>query len=162
VRFLLVRVDDRMLHGQVVYGWGGALQPRGYLIADDRAAQDPWERGAYEAASAGAPVAVRDLERFGREWREVPDAEGTIVLLRDLDALHRLWRAGFRPEGEVNLGGLHAREGSRECLSFVHLTAADEARLIELLESGCDLCAQELPGSPRHGAAELRARVGRG
>jgi PTS system mannose-specific IIB component/fructoselysine and glucoselysine-specific PTS system IIB component len=159
VKFLLVRVDDRLLHGQVVYGWGGPLRPRRYLIVDDRAASDAWEREAYTASAVGAPVEVLDLERFAQGWRGTPDAAGTLVLLRDLAGLHRLWVSGFRPEGGVNLGGIHARAGTRPRLSFIHLTEEEERTLGVLLAAGCDLHAQELPGTPRHDVETIRTWV---
>jgi fructoselysine and glucoselysine-specific PTS system IIB component len=162
VRFLLIRIDDRLLHGQVAYGCGGALQPRHYLIVDDRAASDTWESEAYRASTCGAPVEVWDLARFAREWAEVPDAAGTVVLLRDLASLHRLWRLGFRPEGGVNLGGAHARPGTREHLPFVHLTAEEEQMLAQLLDAGCELFAQDLPRNPLQGSATLRGWANRG
>lgn len=161
MRFLLIRIDDRLLHGQVAYGCGGALQPRRYLIVDDRAASDSWESDAYRASACGAPVEVWSLARFAREWAEVPDAAGTIVLLRDLASLHRLWQQGVRPEGGVNLGGAHARPGTREHLAFVHLTVEEEQILVQLLDAGCELFAQDLPGSPCHGSDTLRGWVNR-
>ena len=162
MKFLLVRVDDRLLHGQVVYGWGGPLRPRRYLIVDDRAASDPWEREAYTGSAVGAPVEVSELDRFAREWRATTEAAATIVLLRGLADLDRLWAAGFRPEGSVNLGGIHAREGTRPHLAFIHLTVEEERILGGLLAAGCDLHAQELPGSPRYGVETLRTWVRQG
>lgn len=162
MKFLLVRVDDRLLHGQVVYGWGGPLRPRRYLIVDDRAASDPWEREAYAGSAVGAPVEVSELDRFARDWRATADAAATIVLLRGLADLQRLWAAGFRPEGAVNLGGIHARVGTRPHLAFIHLTTDEETILGELLAAGCDLFAQELPGSARYGVETLRTWVREG
>lgn len=159
MRFLLVRVDDRLLHGQVVYGWGGPLQPRRYLIVDDRAAADPWEREAYTSSAVGAPVEVAELDRFARDWRATREAAATIVLLRELADVRRLWAAGFRPENGINLGGIHARAGTHPHLAFIHLTAAEETILGELLAEGCDLYAQELPGSARYGVETLRTWV---
>jgi mannose/fructose/N-acetylgalactosamine-specific phosphotransferase system component IIB len=159
VRFLLVRVDDRLLHGQVVYGWGGPLRPRRYLIVDDRAASDPWEREAYTTSAVGAPVEVLELDRFARGWRETPDVAGTIVLLRDLPVLRRLWETGFDPEGGINLGGIHARAETHPRLPFIHLSTEEERILGELLAAGCTLYAQELPGSPRYDVETLRTWV---
>ena len=32
---VLYRVDERLIHGQVVIGWGSQLQPSRYLVVDD-------------------------------------------------------------------------------------------------------------------------------
>lgn len=160
--YLLVRVDDRLLHGQVVLGWGQFLSPRAYLIVDDLVAADPWEREAFAAAAPpGAAVRVLSLEAFvGGEARDQA-AEGTVVLLRGLPQLAELVARGFRSRAGINLGGLHARSGSREILPYVHLTCEDEALLGALLEAGVEIYAQDLPGSARWEGEALRKRAAR-
>jgi len=161
-RYLLVRVDDRLLHGQVVLGWGQVLAPRAYLIVDDDVAADPWEREAFVAAAPpDARLHVLGLEAFsagpGGEW----SPEGAVVLLRGLAPLRKLAARGFRPAGGVNLGGLHARPGSREILPYLHLTADDEADVTALLAAGIALFAQDLPGSARLDEGALRRAIAR-
>jgi mannose/fructose/N-acetylgalactosamine-specific phosphotransferase system component IIB len=158
--FLLVRVDDRLLHGQVVFGWGEPLRPRRYLIADDRVAGDAWEQEAFRAAApAGVAVAALDLRGLAGTWKTIEDPGGTIVLIRGLEDLARLRRDGFRPDGEINLGGRHAAAGGFELLDFLHLTRDEARALRELLDAGVRLYAQQVPGSPRHEAEALRARL---
>ncbi|MCK4415391.1 MAG: PTS sugar transporter subunit IIB [Candidatus Eisenbacteria sp.] len=158
--FLLVRVDDRLLHGQVIFGWGERLQPRCYLIADDQVASDVWEQDAYRAgAPPGVRVEVRDLQTFTQSWNSHEDPGGTVVLIRGLEDLARLHQGGFRPEGGINLGGRHAPAGSLELLAFLHLTPPEAAALRTLIAEGVSLYAQELPGSPRYGSEILQARL---
>lgn len=156
--FLLVRVDDRLLHGQVAFGWGSALAPRAYLIVDDRVAGDAWEREAFAAAApGGSRVEVVAVEAFAARWREWPEAGATIVLLAGVETLSRLWRAGVRPAGGIDLGGLHGRPGTREVLRYLHLTPEEIGLLRAMLGEGALLFAQELPGGRRHDTAELGA-----
>lgn len=158
--FLLVRVDDRLLHGQVVFGWGRELNPSAYLIVDDLVAADPWERDAFAtAAPPGAPVTIIDLKQFISSWRTWPDGTETVVLLRSLAPLAVLVAAGFAPTSPVNLGGLHASSNSRELLSFLHLTTEDESILTDLIRSGFPLEARDLPGTPSVSAVTLLERL---
>ncbi len=156
--YLLVRVDDRLLHGQVVLGWGQILAPRAYLIVDDQAAADPWEREAFaSAAPPGIELRVLGLEPFARGEANDLAAEGTVVLVRGLPQLAELTARGFRSRAGINLGGLHARAGSREILPYVHVTPEDERLLTSLLAAGVALYAQDLPGAARYeGEALLR------
>jgi mannose/fructose/N-acetylgalactosamine-specific phosphotransferase system component IIB len=158
--FLLVRIDDRLLHGQVVLGWGGRLSPRGYLIVDDEVARDAWEREAFRAAAPPeAPVAVLSVAAFVREASAIREPDRTVVLLRGLHSLLPLIAAGFRPAGGVNLGGLHAGTRTRELLPYLHMTDEDRRVLDGLLEDGYPLYAQDLPTSARHGPEKLSARL---
>ncbi|MCK4303794.1 MAG: PTS sugar transporter subunit IIB [Candidatus Eisenbacteria sp.] len=159
--FLLVRVDDRLLHGQVVYGWGQMISPRKYLIADDEVAADEWECEAFRsAAPPDVTVEVISLSAFAEAWVSLPDPSGTVVLLRGLPGLERLVKARFKVAAGVNLGGLHARPGTREILPYLHLTKDDEQLLRELLHNGYPLYAQDLPTSPRHGSKKLLGLIG--
>ncbi len=156
--YQLVRVDDRLLHGQVAFGWGRVLAPRRYLIVDDRAHEDPWEREAFlGAAPEETEVAVIGEEAFAAVAdRTDPEAGRTVVLLRGVAQLEGLWSRGFRPAGGVNLGGLHARAGTRELLPYVHLTRGECAALVRMLDDGLRAWAQALPGDPRVEGRELR------
>ena len=50
----LVRVDDRLIHGQVVVGWGQVINPDLFVIVDDEVAQHEWEQDIYRL---GVPAA---------------------------------------------------------------------------------------------------------
>jgi mannose/fructose/N-acetylgalactosamine-specific phosphotransferase system component IIB len=152
--FLLFRVDDRLLHGQVALGWGLRLRPRAYLIADERLAADEDAAGLYRAAAPeGTEVTVLApgaLLSGGMAAR--PGPAGTVLLVRGLAEAAFLLRGGV--PGPVNIGGLHARLGAREVLPYVFLTADDVALLRALVREGYALYAQDLPQNPRREARE--------
>ena len=142
--YLLFRIDDRLLHGQVSLGWGTRLRPKFYLIADDETAHDPLARAMYEDASGdSARVVCAPLEAVASESPELPAPEKTMLLVRSVTAAARLLRAGV--PGPVNLGGLHLRPGARARLDILYLTAEDEATLGALLSEGYELFVQDLP-----------------
>jgi hypothetical protein len=58
----LVRVDDRLIHGQVVAIWLKALNAKRIVIVDDRTARDEFLRGDHPVGAPGVPVEVLDLE----------------------------------------------------------------------------------------------------
>jgi PTS system mannose-specific IIB component len=161
VRFALVRVDDRLLHGQVVYAWGGALAPRGYRVVDDEAAADEWTVAALRTTVEDATVTVESVDAFARGWRQVPDPPRVIVLLRDLTALHRLVAAGFRPADPVNLGGIRRAAPVRAILPYLQLDARDLELLDGLLRACFPLFAQDLPGAVRYDAQAVGAMLAR-
>jgi len=154
--FLLIRVDDRLLHGQVSLGWGVELDPRTYLIVDDRLAADPVETEIYRAAAPhGVEVHVTSVDGFlAGEKGAANDA--TVMLLRDVETLSRLVSGGFRP-AVVNLGGLHGGGDAIEVLPFLHLRDDDWSLLDDMTAAGIRIYAQDLPQKPRHDWERLRA-----
>lgn len=153
--YLWIRVDDRLLHGQVALGWRHALDPGAFLIVDDATAEDAFASGLFEAAlPEGLDLRILDESAFLDETITRPDPRRTVVLLRGLATLRRLCEAGF-PPASVNVGGLHHRAGARHYLDYVYLTEQDVADARWLLAKGIALFAQDLPSSPRRAFGEL-------
>ena len=147
--FLLVRVDDRLLHGQVTIGWGSWLRPGSYWIVDDQIAADALASALYEAAlPEGAELFILETAAFLERARSAVGLEKGFLLLRGLEPLRRLCEKGFLPS-EVNLGGLHHRMGTREFADYLFLGAEDLATIRWLIGRGIVLYAQDLPTSPR-------------
>lgn len=157
---LWVRIDDRLLHGQVALGWRRALDPGSFWIVDDAVAADPFSAALYEAAlTEGATLRVLSLDDFLRAAVKEPPPGRTIVLLRGLAELRRLCEAGFRP-GEVNVGGIHAKPGSRRYLDYLFLTPEDLDHARAVIDMGVALIVQDLPSSPRRAMDDVIATGG--
>lgn len=142
---VLVRVDDRLVHGQVVVGWGRALKLRHLVLVDDGIAASEWEQDLYRM---GVPdgmridfVAVGDAGAGFPGWAE--EGEHTMLLVSGVDALAAL--ADAAPVQRVNLGGIHQAPGRRECLPYVYLSDAEAERLRALAARGIAITAQDVP-----------------
>ncbi len=148
---VLYRVDERLIHGQVVVGWGSQLRPDRFLVVDAALATSDWEQ---ELFTLGVP------ERIGVEfiapgparekisgWRE--SEIRSVLLTRDLSTLLELARGGTLEGERVNLGGLHPRKGREEVLPYLFLDESDKVTLEELVKEGVEISAQDLPGSPK-------------
>lgn len=154
---VLVRVDERLLHGQVVIGWGHELRPERYVLIDDDLAASDWEQELYRLAASGAAdvVFVTVDEARGRlaEWRD--DRARTILLVRDIPAVRRLAEGGALAGQEVNLGGLHHAAGRREVLPYLYVSESDLDDLRAIAASGVEVSARDLPDATRVPLATL-------
>ncbi|MBU1700532.1 MAG: PTS sugar transporter subunit IIB [Candidatus Eisenbacteria bacterium] len=156
--FLLIRVDDRLMHGQVTLGWGNELAPRQYLIVDDQLAFSPMEAELFRlVAPEGTHVHIFSPKAFLEEMGKESVWDRAILILRDIPALLALIRGGFHPP-EINLGGIHRHAGATEVLPYLFLSHEDWDGLEEVAASGAQLYAQELPGRPSHRWVALRDR----
>jgi mannose/fructose/N-acetylgalactosamine-specific phosphotransferase system component IIB len=151
VPLLLARIDDRLIHGQVAYGWCRALRPTLIAVISDRLRADP--EGA-DLCLFGVPEDVRGSirsvpEALAPEFRGEVERERTLLLLPGTDEALRLVEGGF-PLRELNVGGLHHAPGKREILPFVFLDANDRERLTAIHGRGIRVFAQDLPSNPAH------------
>ena len=146
---VLLRVDERLIHGQVVVGWGEHLHMDRIVVVDDELCGSAWEQELY---CLGVPPAVdatfasvAEARRLLPHWRQ--DPRRIIVLLRDLDSLERLGEGGALAGLEVNLGGIHSAPGRDRVLPYLYLDTVDRDRLRRTAQTGVTISARDLPAS---------------
>jgi PTS system mannose-specific IIB component/fructoselysine and glucoselysine-specific PTS system IIB component len=154
---LLCRVDDRLIHGQVVVGWGADLGLDFIAVVDDELAESEWEQDLY---GAGLPDEVE--ARFSSveaavelvpEW--AANAARGFILTRDIATMRRLAEHGALAEIEVNLGGLHATPGRERVLPYLFLSDEDRAELRRLQRADVRVSAQDVPSARKVKLDEL-------
>jgi len=125
VTLKLVRVDDRLIHGQVVAIWLKALGAKRIVIVDDRTARDDFLREILElAAPPGVPVEVHDLEAGTERVRAlVSDPDPVFVLMRSPLTALRLREAGIEFP-VLNVGGIGAGPGRK--VLYRNISASEE------------------------------------
>lgn len=142
----LLRIDDRLIHAQVVIGWGRVMHPDRIVVADDEVASSEWERNLYgTAAPADIKVSILTLEETARRAAGgVWEREKVILLVRGPQSVLDLIDLGLSVE-QVNVGGLHYAEGKEKIVEDVYLDAADRRAMRELVKRGIRLEARALP-----------------
>ena len=110
----LVRIDDRLIHGQVVAVWLKALGAKRIIIVDDKTARDDFLREIIElAAPPGVAVEVLELTPGTERVRELETApEPVFVLMRSPITALRLREAGVAFP-LLNVGGIGAGPGRK-------------------------------------------------
>jgi len=123
----LVRVDDRLIHGQVVAVWLRSVGADRILIIDDKSARDEFLKDLMIlAAPQGVPVEVLTLEEgILRAAQIAATNERAFVLLKSPVTALQLRRAGVAFD-VLNVGGLGHGPG-RQSL-YKNISANDEER----------------------------------
>lgn len=154
---VLFRVDDRLIHGQVILGWGSVLEPDRIILADDGVAANEWERSLYaSAAPAEIKISILTLTEAAAQIKAgVFEGEKVILLVKHPRSVLSLMDLGL-PVSEVNVGGIHYREGREKVLENVFLDADERAVMRELVKRGVTLDGRAVPSSK---PATLNARV---
>lgn len=138
-----IRVDSRLIHGQVIETWLPHLKIQRIVVADDASAVDPLVRAAM-ALAVPAEVDVLLAPVADVPWKKLAsDSPRTIVLLRDIPSALRAYEHGL--VGPLNLGNVHSGPARHPVSRNVYLTEQEKQRLIELTRDGLAVTIQTVP-----------------
>jgi PTS system mannose-specific IIB component/fructoselysine and glucoselysine-specific PTS system IIB component len=144
----LYRIDDRLIHGQVVVGWGQPLDLSFIVLVDDEVAGSDWEQELYrmgvpeemEVYFESVASAIERLPAY------VSDERKGLLLTGDIDTMARLVDGAGTIRG-VSLGGIHHRTGRVQRLRYLFLSSEEEAALRALAGKGIAVTAQDVPAA---------------
>lgn len=158
---VLFRVDERLIHGQVVVGWGSRLHLDAIVVVDEELAGSPWEQELYamgvEPEVETAFLTVADARRRLPGW--LTDERRILLLTRDVASMLRLAEHGLMAGEEVNVGGIHHATGRRAVLPYVFLSDAESRDLAALADEGVVVTARDVPTARKVGLSELLGRA---
>jgi PTS system mannose-specific IIB component/fructoselysine and glucoselysine-specific PTS system IIB component len=152
---VLSRIDDRLIHGQVVLGWGRPLGIQRIVLVNDDVASSAWEQELYRmAVPAEIELQFATITAAAVQLPAWSAAEArTLVLTGDIGTMAALHAADGQALHEVNLGGIHHRPGRRQRLPYVYLSDEERSALAALEARGARVSAQDVPTAQR---VELR------
>ncbi len=154
---VLLRVDERLIHGQVIVGWAGPLRIECIVVADDDLAASDWEQDLYQL---GVPAGIQcEFLPLGTARERVAawqgDSQRVALLVRGVAELARLAEGGSLANQQVNLGGIHHAPGRERVLAYLFLSADERAELARVAATGAQVWARDLPDAQRFPLAEL-------
>lgn len=143
---VLARVDDRLIHGEVVTAWIPSTKATRVIIVDDEVSQDPFNVRVVKAlAPAGTKVFVYDVEKAAEKLMvQGLEGERLLVLAKTPIAFNRLIKSGV-PLKEVNLGGAGIRGKRQPFINNVSLDPDEVMACEEMQNAGCNVYYQLVP-----------------
>ncbi|MBI5014064.1 MAG: PTS sugar transporter subunit IIB [Deltaproteobacteria bacterium] len=142
---VLARVDNRLVHGQVLEAWVPRLEVQGIVVVDRELAADPLQALVFKVLDRDSlPVRVVGPEEAARlldgPWR----ARRVLILFSGLAQAVDSRRSGVRFDA-LNLGNIHPSPGSRTLTPSVYLSNDDVRLLEDLVQEGVALEARAVP-----------------
>ena len=153
---VLYRIDDRLIHGQVVVGWGQPLNIRLLVLVDDTVAASEWEQELYRmAVPPEMEIRFDSVESApGNHDLYATDPRKSIVVTGDIATMGTLVEK-IPAIRKVNLGGMHHRSGRKQRLRYVFLSGDEETMLRKLESGGVEVTAQDVPAARPHPLADI-------
>lgn len=143
---VLARVDDRLIHGEVVTAWVPGTSATRILIIDDEVAKDEFNKRVVKAlAPAGTKVFVYDVEKAAEKLMvQGIEGERLLLLAKTPVSFNRLIQKGV-PLKEVNLGGAGIRGKRQPFINNVSLDPQEVLACEEMQKAGCRVYYQLVP-----------------
>lgn len=143
----LLRIDDRLLHGQVSFSWIDALSLRNIVIVNYEASNDDFTKAILELSKPNdVKLQIMTIEEFSKEIKDYE--ENTILIvgsLFDARKVYSILCENIDYRIDINIGGLRNRPNSIEMNEFVYFTREDIKFINDLLDDGCYMYIQRLP-----------------
>jgi PTS system mannose-specific IIB component len=143
---VLTRIDNRLIHGQVLETWVPYVHADCIVVANDTVASTPLKRMMMESSvPSRMRVEIGSVEEMSALMASGTLADYKVLLLfgNTSDAL-RAYRYGLSYQ-RLNLGNLHAGDGKTRLSCTIFLDPADLDALYELEQAGITITARCIP-----------------
>ncbi len=145
----LIRIDFRLMHGQVVTNWIKQVSADSILIVDDKLAEDKFLAQVFlMAAPPGIKVAIRSIEKAVAAFKkDVFKDKKLLILFKSVENAKRAFDLGF-PVKALQVGGLG--NGTNKVVISNELSLSkEEADMLEAMQSaGVEVTLQAMPKDP--------------
>lgn len=143
----LVRVDDRLLHGQIICAWVPFIQADSLVVASDEAAKDALVSEIIESCGQDCiNVSVKSVDETMSFLAGSSPDERVILVVGDLKDALRIFKAGVKFTS-INLGNIHHEVDGRKLTPSVIVNSEDEAVISTFRELGVEIDIRDVPGS---------------
>lgn len=155
---VLARVDNRLLHGQILSAWMPALDARAVVVADDATAGSPLARRAMAlAVPPDVGLEIASLDGAPNALARVA-TRPTVLLMPEVASAVALVDAGLSLE-QLNLGNVHYRPDRRLVTQSVYLSPDEVDALAWLEQRGIRIELRTLPGERPLLLADIRRQL---
>jgi len=140
----VVRIDDRLVHGQVVVGWCPEVQPDRLIICDDLVAGCEWEREIYKEAAMDYSISVCSVSGAAHVIKQY-EQEKLFLIVASPVVIVQLIKRGI-PITSVVVGGMHYDDGKRKIANFIYVNDADLEAFSFLDGQNVHIEGRDMPG----------------
>lgn len=141
-----IRIDDRLIHGQIAAAWVGHLKADRIMVVDEFAVKDKLQKMALKMACPSgiklsilsAPKAVANINNGNYEGERV------FVIIKSVKTAKDLIDSGLQVNS-INVGNMSASKDTKPIKKAVNITNEEKDIFLELAEEGVEFTAQLVP-----------------
>lgn len=139
------RIDDRLIHGQVVTTWVNTQKIQQIIVLNDEVADDKIQKNILAmTAPQGIKVQAFGIEHFGEIIKKTNITRRTMLLFTNSVDVLRAIEAGINIP-ELNVGGMRFREGRKRLTKTVSVTPEEHEAFEKIVAKGIPVKVQMVP-----------------
>jgi mannose/fructose/N-acetylgalactosamine-specific phosphotransferase system component IIB len=143
----LIRIDDRLIHGQVVIGWASYLQSKKIILCDDDVYENEWEKELYTSiVPEEMDVMILSVSETAAILNEGKvNLDDAIIVVRGPQIIEQLIEKNVKLD-KINVGGIHFKEGRKNYLPYLYLNDSEVKSFINCMKKGIQFTCLDVPG----------------
>lgn len=144
----VARIDDRLIHGQVITTWVKNYDIEQVLVINDKVAADSVQQSVLTmSAPTGLKVLVFGVKQFIEILKKTEIKKKTMLLFTNSIDVDTLVDGGLVIE-RLNVGGMRMQEGRRSLSRAVSVTPEEEQAFKNLIAKNVTVEVQMVPKDP--------------
>ena len=144
----VARIDDRLIHGQVITTWVKNYDIEQVLIINDKVAGDKVQQSVLTmSAPPDLKVLVFGVQQFIEILKKTPIKKRTMLLFTNSIDVNALVEGGLSLE-KVNVGGMRMQDGRHQLSRAVSVTPEEEQAFKNLIAKNIPVEVQMVPKDP--------------
>ena len=151
----LLRVDHRLLHGQVAFSWTQYFGADCILIANDNVPDDELRKTTIKLAKPpSVKLVIKNINDSIESIKSgVSDKYNLFIVV---ESVNDAWRIASAVEEikSINLGGIKAKEGSKNISKAINLLPEEIEQLQQLVGKGVEVEIRQVPNDRKQLFAE--------
>ncbi|MCM2983054.1 PTS sugar transporter subunit IIB [Niallia circulans] len=147
---LLTRVDHRLLHGQVAVSWTSMLGADCILIANDELTKNDLKKTTMKLAKpANVKLVIKNIEDSIRAIQSGATEKYKLFIVVESIADAAKLSEAIPEIKQINLGGIKAKEGSRNISKAINVLPEEEKLLKEMLMRNVEIEIRQIPNDKK-------------
>lgn len=151
----VIRIDDRLIHGQIVQGWLKTVFVNRILVVSNEVAGDEMQKALLSmAVPSTVELSIRNIKDASSEIiNNVYEKEKVMILFSNPCDIVKMMDNGVK-FNSVNVGGMHFVHGKKQLLSNLSVDTSDIKAFLKLISCGIELESRILPNDERHSISD--------
>ena len=149
------RIDDRLIHGQIITAWIAYADAKTIIVADDKAAKDEFQQSLLKLATPdsialkilGVDDAIAYIHSGGEDGK-------ALLLRRGPKQALKFIEAGIKKD-QINVGNMNMKKGKTKVLGNLWVFPEDVEAIKGIYDQGVSLEVRAVPSERSQDVMEL-------